>query len=182
MDIVTGTPGFLELCLNIGATVQQSPLGDISGICVPDFVVIAHAVGGKLRYTSTNISPLTSSSVAFMSIVGASGGQLLGFQDVNVGDVNGDTFNDIIMGAHGTHQVYVYPGKSGGFDGGDIDFSVSVPASVSIITKDDAGVYTNLGWEAEIAGDIDGDGLMILLLVSRKVSGKKDGALHIYKG
>ena len=96
-----------------------------------------------------------------------------GYQDINVGDVNGDGFNDIIMGAHGTHQVYVYPGKSGGFDAADIDFEVSIPASISIITKDDAGVYTNLGWEAEIAGDIDGDGFNDLVLVSRKYQGKK---------
>ena len=111
----------------------------------------------------------------------ASGGQFLWYQDINVGDINGDTFNDIIMG-HMVHQVYVYPVKSGGFDGGDIDFSVSIPASVSIITKDDAGVYTNLGWEVEVAGDVDGDGVNDLALVSRKVSGKKDGALHVYKG
>ena len=39
--------------------------------------------------------------------------------------------------------------------------------------KDDAGVYTNLGWEVEVAGDVDGDGVNDLALVSRKVSGQK---------
>ena len=71
--------------------------------------------------------------------------------------------------------------KSGGFDAADIDFKLAFLPVFLSITKDDAGVYTNLGWEAEIAGDIDGDGFNDLALVSKKGIWQKDGALHIYK-
>ena len=61
-----------------------------------------------------------------------------------------------------------------------IDLSQAVDSSISTISGN--GIYSNLGWEAEVIGDVDGDGIHDLALVSRRVSGKKDGALHIITG
>ncbi len=72
-----------------------------------------------------------------------------------IGDVDGDGFDDVIVGAYGdddggamTGSVYVYLGTASGID----------PGTETKITASDAAADDRFGWRAGGAGDVDGDG------------------------
>ena len=160
--------------------IRQIP--DISGDGIDDIVTTAHTFSnnrGKLYFYEGPIS--SSDPTPFMTVTGEADGNLFGFQDVSVGDVTGDGENDIIVGAHGYSsnlgRVYVVPGP---FFSADVDLSIDLGPDTSTI--DGNGIYGKLGWEAEVIGDVDGDGVRDLALVSQKVNGLLDGALHIITG
>ena len=99
-------------------------------------------------------------------IIGDETGDQVGFSVSSAGDVNGDGFDDVIVGApygddggNKAGEAYVVFGKAGGFgpvdlgDIGDDGFVVQGPA---------ASEYA--GWSVSSAGDINGDGFDDLIV------------------
>ncbi|WP_439597290.1 VCBS domain-containing protein [Falsiroseomonas sp.] len=92
----------------------------------------------------------------------------------SAGDVNGDGFADLIVGASGgddagtnAGEAYVLFGGAGGFgaplDGRQvIDLTTLSPTQGFIIQGDAAG--DNTGWSASTAGDVNGDGFADLIV------------------
>ncbi|MCZ6592647.1 MAG: integrin alpha, partial [Alphaproteobacteria bacterium] len=98
------------------------------------------------------------------TITGGGGGDQAGWSVASAGDVNGDGFDDIIVGApraggigdleSSAGESYVIFGKAGGF--ADIDVSALTPADGFTIYGADAGDRS--GYSVSSAGDVNGDG------------------------
>jgi len=109
------------------------------------------------------IDPIATSPVAVMD--GSQANELFGFSVNTAGDVNGDGYADVIVGAYGYDggsggegRAFVYPGSSSG---------VSTTALWSVV-----GVSNSLlGRSVSTAGDVNGDGYADIIVGSHNYSG-----------
>ena len=108
-------------------------------------------------------------------IQGDGGGDFAGISVSSAGDVNGDGFADMIVGARGgddrainAGEAYVVFGGAGGFGSVDgtgrsvIDLTSLSSANGFIIRGDVA--YDEAGWSVSSAGDVNGDGFADLIV------------------
>ena len=150
-----------------------SGAGDINGDGYADFIIGARSAGsnnqgisyvifgGGKNLLNVSLSELDS-SIGF-KIFGEDDNDYFGHSVSGAGDVNGDGYDDIIVGANGAESgrdeqgiSYVIFGKEDGF--GDIDLgdsnSFSVDVGFRILgedSDDDSGIVSS-------AGDVNGDG------------------------
>ncbi|WP_138484202.1 FG-GAP-like repeat-containing protein [Dyadobacter bucti] len=87
------------------------------------------------------------------------------------GDVNGDGFSDVIIGAPGSKAAYVYYGSASGL--------VLVPLKIDI-----AQTTAGFGGAVNVAGDIDNDGFSDVVVGAKSFSNGQaiTGAAFIFKG
>ncbi len=93
-----------------------------------------------------------------------------GYSVASAGDVNGDGFADLVVGAYGSNTAYIYLG-----------------GAVSINTTADAtlqgGSSSLYGWSVSTAGDLDGDGFSDVAVGSPYADTEFDsGAVNVYFG
>ncbi len=102
---------------------------------------------------------------------GIDGGDLSGFSVSSAGDVNGDGYDDLIIGAYGgdpngdidAGETYViYGGASPPGTEGALDLSMLDGTNGFILTGIDA--VDRSGWSASSAGDVNGDGYDDLII------------------
>ena len=124
---------------------------------------------------------LTNASASF---IGEDGGDLSGFSVAGAGDVNGDGYDDILIGASydddggsNAGQTYLILGKSSGWS---MDFELT-NASASFIGED-AGDYS--GHSVSGAGDVNGDGCDDILIGAYKdeEGGNEAGQVYLIFG
>ncbi|MFC7499782.1 FG-GAP-like repeat-containing protein [Enterovirga sp. GCM10030262] len=163
---------------NLGRTgVSVSSAGDINGDGFSDFMVganyddigaaqdagTAYVLFGKAMLSNIDLATMTAGD-GFLIQTGQAG-DLLGSSVSSAGDINGDGFDDIIVGAprsgYGSDrgEAYVFLGKAGGFT------NVSAFNADMIITRGD-NFNALLGNTLSSAGDINGDGYDDLLVGS----------------
>ena len=101
---------------------------------------------------------------------GENAGDDFGFSVAGAGDVNGDGFGDLIVGAHGyqtsTGRAYVYAGCAGG------------PQATAIFTATGEAANNHFGRSVNGAGDVNGDGLGDAAVGAYGVVGKA----YVYHG
>jgi hypothetical protein len=152
-----------------------SSAGDVNGDGFDDLIIGAgwadrngdnsgqsYIVFGKSGGFGASLNLSTLDGTNGFALNGIYNGNFLGYSVSSAGDVNGDGFDDLIIGAswanpNGSYsgQSYVVFGKSGGFG-----------ASLNLSTLDGTngfalnGIYTGdrLGYSVSSAGDINGDG------------------------
>ncbi|MCB0018350.1 MAG: FG-GAP repeat protein [Anaerolineales bacterium] len=174
-------------CQQLGCDlgVSVSGAGNVNGDDYADFVA------GAIHFDSNHVYPGGAyDEGAALVFHGSSAGpgstpdQVLqpgvtdsqsGFAVAGIGDVNGDGFDDIGIGAPGaagiTSTVYVYHGSSSP-SGGTPAWSAT-------------GVFTNssLGFAVAPAGDIDGDGFDDLIVGDNQIKGLEGpGAAYVFRG
>ena len=120
-------------------------------------------------YTGT-IDLATLSSAQGFRIFGADAADHSGYSVSSAGDVNGDGFDDLIIGARGGRCVrqrqddagesYVIFGQASGF--ADIDLATLTAAQGFRIFGADAGDQS--GFSVSSAGDVNGDGFDDLII------------------
>ncbi|RKF14242.1 hypothetical protein D6851_17340, partial [Altericroceibacterium spongiae] len=154
--------------------------GDVNGDGYADLIIGAHynddggseagaayVIFGKASgFGTVDLGSGLSASDGFQ-IMGDTTEDFLGYSVSSAGDVNGDGYDDVIVGAYGNDAggsdagaAYVIFGKASGF--GTVDLDILAAADGFIIQGDTIG--DNLGVSVSSAGDIDGDGYDDLLV------------------
>jgi hypothetical protein len=173
LSSLDGSSGF---AINGLATGDQlgfsvSGAGDINGDGIADLVIGARrgtsssyvvfggttiGAGGSLDLASLN----GSNGFALNSIT--TGGNL-GFSVSGAGDINGDGFDDVVIGAPNDLSSYVVFGQAGSFDP-VLDLSTLNGSNGFAVNGSPIGV--EVGYSVSSAGDVNGDGIDDLLIGS----------------
>jgi hypothetical protein len=98
-------------------------------------------------------------------------GENLGFSVSSAGDLNGDGFDDVIMG-DGQHNVYAYHGSASGL------------ATSAYWHVEESQPWSWFGYEVSAAGDVNGDGNDDVIVGSPKynITAQDEGRVFVYFG
>ncbi|MFA6554524.1 MAG: hypothetical protein WCS89_03370 [Candidatus Paceibacterota bacterium] len=145
--------------------ISSASAGDVNGDGYSDFIIGASSAagGGTSRgqayvfYGKSNLASTYSASSANVTISGIANSDALGYSVASAGDVNGDGYGDIIVGAVGAAgggtsrgQAYIFYGKS--------DLSSTYTASSADVAFSGIATSDAFGSSVTSAGDINNDG------------------------
>jgi hypothetical protein len=149
---------------------------DVNGDGFADVVVGADGAmsrTGRVHLYLGSAAGLSSMPAQSLAGPDGAGGQF-GYSVASAGDVNGDGFADVVVGADGamsgTGRVHVYLGSAAGLS--------STPAQ-SLTGPD--GASGRFGWSVASAGDINGDGYADVV-VGAPYAMSETGRVHVYLG
>jgi hypothetical protein len=183
---ITGEPGGY----NSGQILNVSSTGDFNGDGFADIVIGAPGTSPNGRYSGASYVVFGTASgfpanVDLSSLNGSNGFRVnglaaydfVGSSVSSAGDVNGDGFDDLIVGASGA--AYVIFGH-GGPSAPAIDLSALDGTNGFKIS----GVTGGIGGSVSSAGDINGDGLADIILGASgaNASGVNSGAAYVLFG
>jgi hypothetical protein len=163
------------------AGYSVSSAGDINGDGFSDLIVgapvggnggpqagEAYVIFGKAGATRANIDLTSLAASDGFIIQGDVAGDLAGLSVSSAGDINGDGFADMIVGAYrgdnggyNAGEAYVIFGKAGATCA-NIDLT-SLAASDGFLIQGDVA-DDRAGWSVSLAGDINGDGFADLIV------------------
>jgi len=164
-----------------GQVFSVAAAGDLNGDGFGDVVFgdyqlghwvgVAYVLYGSPNGLSTNPVTITSPSVAY---------EMFGYAVACAGDVNGDGFADLVVGAPGGDSGYtgvlptafVYTGGAGGVSTTPVALASPDGSSgfASVPTADFASTVSG-------GGDVDGDGFADVVVASPRTA-----SLHVYRG
>ena len=160
-----------QIAADMGRSVATA--GDVNGDGHSDVIVgVPVHDGGLEDEGSARVFHGTSSGPAtFLPIVGPGSGGRFGASVAGAGDVNGDGYSDLIVGAPNHERVDVYLGTPSGFS--------SAPA----FTKFGNPTMVAFGRSVASAGDVNGDGFsdVIIGATERDINNDRGAAL-LYLG
>ena len=189
MTALASTDGFIVVGDTDGdrAAYSVSGIGDINGDGLDDLIVgansgddggsyagEAYVIFGKTGSTRATIDLTTLAAADGFIIQGAAADDRLGNNVSNAGDINGDGFADLIVGARQNDQggsnagaAYVIFGHTGGF-GTDVAGRQTInlaalTAAEGIVILGDAPA-DQAGFAVSAAGDVNDDGMADLLV------------------
>ncbi len=170
----TGEPGD-----NFGATLSGA--GDVNGDGLGDLLVGAQSGNHDMGFFAVYHGRREGILPTPTAVVGGAGGDSAIFASSlrSAGDVNGDGYSDVIVGAWGAPDhsglpddaagyAYVYMGGSTGLNP---DYTIRVSAAVT----------EHVGWSVAGAGDVDGDGYADVL-VGAPYRNSGSGGTYLYFG
>ncbi|UCF07768.1 MAG: FG-GAP repeat protein, partial [Thermoplasmata archaeon] len=142
------------------------------------FVLTAAALLILIIYAMVIFSPLsTVGEIPSSTIEGANQYDLFGWNISCAGDVNGDGYDDIIVGAPGFDnergQAYIFYGGPW--------FSGDLKSESANITINGSAQGDRFGWDVSGAGDVNKDGLADII-IGAPGNTSKTGAAFIYYG
>jgi hypothetical protein len=152
-----------------------SVVGDVNGDKVPDVYASDWANTAKGISTGRIYVHSGADGKRLLTLTGEAAGDGFGIGPADVGDVNRDGYDDLLIGAwqHASAatsagRVYLYSGKDG-----------SLLQTITCRTPGDT-----FGFDATGIGDVDGDGVIDFLLTSAwsNVKGFRSGRMFIISG
>ncbi len=148
--------------------------GDVDGDGYDDVIVGAYGLGSSVgRAYIYAGGPDGLSTTARSMLDGAATGSRFGFSVAGAGDVDGDGYDDVIVGAwyysSETGQAFVYHGGPDGVEN----------SAATIITGPASTSY--LGYSVAGAGDVDGDGYDDVIIGAPQASSRV-GRVYLHHG
>ncbi|MBK7876738.1 MAG: VCBS repeat-containing protein [Planctomycetes bacterium] len=163
------------------------PLGDANGDGYADVIVTAEAyppsnTGAAFIYLSNpNSYPGSLPPTPTQTILGPGQGANFGTATSSLvaGDVNGDGFADVVIGAYGANSNTGTASLYLGTGAASLPFATSPSALLN-----GAQLGEQFGFGAGTAGDVNGDGLSDVLVVAQSASNPElsEGRLMLYYG
>ena len=147
--------------------------GDVNGDGYDDVIVGAYgaAIGGTLRgQAHVYFGGPDMDGTAEFTMNGSGDSNYFGYSVSYAGDVNGDGYADVIVGAYGAGtggETYLYLG------GPDMD-------NVADVTMSGAAGGDEFGYDVSYAGDVNGDGYDDVIVGARGAG--SEGEAYIYFG
>lgn len=158
------------LSSNFGFSVAGA--GDVDNDGFDDVVVGGYGYSTETgRVSVFRGSASGISSTASTTLTGGGASYYFGFSVAGAGDVDGDGYDEVIVGAYGvltrTGRAYVYAGSSSGTRS-------SISSTLSGDTTND-----RFGWSVSSAGDVNGDGYADVIVGEPTYGG---GRAYVYTG
>ena len=162
-----------------GGSVGTS--GDVNGDGYADLIVGASlndAGGTTAGRAYVYFGGPAADAVADLTLTGEMAGDMFGYSVGAGGDVNGDGYGDVIVGARGNSAGGASAGRAYVFFGG-----TAVDGAADLVLTG-AAVGDQFGWSAGTAGDIDGDGYADLVVGApfSDAGGTDAGRMYVYLG
>ncbi|MDA0919196.1 MAG: integrin alpha, partial [Planctomycetota bacterium] len=152
-------------------------------VCVAEMSSQPEALENRTLLSAANILLTDVSGSIGFQITGASpGGTNFGSSIKPAGDVNGDGFEDVIVGAYyeniNTGAAYVLFGKSNGFSSPpDLDnFKATDGFVIRGVNGGIPGPADYVGTAVSGAGDVNGDGFDDILVATARYSATSNGS------
>ncbi len=155
--------------------MSVSEAGDVNGDGYSDVIVGADAHSNYTGRAFIFFGGPSMDNIADVTMSGTSIYDSFGFSVSTAGDVNGDGYSDVIIGAYGEFIFNSYTGRAYIFFGGA---SMDNIPDVTMAGETVGGRY---GWSVSAAGDVNGDGYSDVIVGSDQYSSAK-GRAYIYLG
>ncbi len=158
-----------------------STAGDVNGDGYSDVIVGAYANdagGGSAGRAYIYFGGASMDNTADVIMTGETVGDFLGFSVSTAGDVNGDGYSDVIVGAYQNDAGGTNAGRAYVYFGG-----VSMDNTAEIIMTGEA-TLDYFGYSVSTAGDVNGDGYsdVIVGALNNDAGGSNAGRTYIYFG
>jgi hypothetical protein len=150
--------------------ISSAIAGDVNGDGYSDFIVGApNYDNGETEEGCAYVHYGSAEGPVFVpwQAEGNQIGAQFGWSVSTAGDVNGDGFSDVIVGAPGDGRAYVFHGSQTGL--------AELPAWMN-----EWGASQRFGWSVATAGDVNGDGFSDVIVGAPNAGA--DGRVFVYQG